>query len=98
MVTRKVLNELSRIPLKSKLGSAPVTTLGIVLDSVICPEAAPLWQRTVLPLLLSEGALRAESFLRRLCFDDRYHSGEIKSKSRTPSRYRERRDAPTTQH
>lgn len=51
------------IDLKAELGSAPVTTLGVIFDSVICSEATPLWQRAVLPLLLSECAFCAESFL-----------------------------------
>ena len=49
--------------LKSELSSAPVTTLGVVLDGIICSEANPLRKRAVLPLLLSEGTLCAESLL-----------------------------------
>ena len=53
-------------PLESELGSAPVTTLGVVLHGIIGSEADPLGKRAVLPLLLSEGALRAERLLRCL--------------------------------
>jgi hypothetical protein len=47
-------------PLKSELGSTPMTTLGVVLHGIIRSEADPLGKGAVLPLLLGEGALRAE--------------------------------------
>ncbi len=59
-------NESTELSLESELGSAPVTTLRVVLDGIIRSEANPLGQRTVLPLLLGEGALRAEGLLRCL--------------------------------
>ena len=49
--------------LESKLGSAPVTTLGVVFDSIVRSKTDPLGKRAVLPLLLGEGALGAESLL-----------------------------------
>jgi len=53
--------------LQSKLGTTPVTTLSIVLDAIVRAKTNPLWQRTVLPLLLGKSALCTESFLGWLC-------------------------------
>mmetsp|Transcript_17765 Transcript_17765/g.38757 ORF Transcript_17765/g.38757 Transcript_17765/m.38757 type:complete len:93 (+) Transcript_17765:82-360(+) len=50
--------------LKSKLSSAPVTTFRVIFDGIVSSETNPLRKRAILPLLLSEGTLRAESLLR----------------------------------
>jgi len=49
--------------LQSKLGTAPVTTLGIVLDGIVSAKPDPLWKGTVLTHLLGKSALGAECFL-----------------------------------
>jgi len=53
------------IILESKLSSAPMTTLGVVLYCVICTKTDPLWKGAILPLLLGKSALCTEGFLRR---------------------------------
>lgn len=54
------------ICLKTQLCSAPVTTLGVPLDLVICAQTDPLWQRAILTLLLGQSALGSECLLRWL--------------------------------
>jgi len=53
-----------------------VTPLRIVLDRVIRPEADPLGQRPVLPLLLCKSALSAEGLLGRLRVSEDTQRGE----------------------
>ena len=52
--------------LQSKLGTAPMTSLGIVLDRVVYLETDPLRKGSVLSLLFRESALGAKCLLRRL--------------------------------
>ena len=52
-----------------------MTPLGVVLDGVIRAKPDPLRQGTVLPLLLGQGALRAEGLLGRLFMYERNRGG-----------------------
>ena len=52
--------------LQSQLGAAPVTTLGIPLDTIVSSRPDPVRQRSVLSLLLGKRSLGSESFLGRL--------------------------------
>jgi len=62
------MSYLTVLLLQSQLGSAPVAALGIPLDGVVCFHPEPLWQRSVLSLLLRQRPLRPECLLGRLCF------------------------------
>ncbi len=57
--------------LKTQLGAAPVSALGVPLDGVIGSQTNPVWQRTVLPLLLGKRTLCSESLLGRLLVDSK---------------------------
>ncbi len=52
--------------LQSQLGTAPVTALGVPLDSIICFQTAPVRQGTILPLLLGKRQLGPKWLLRWL--------------------------------
>jgi hypothetical protein len=52
--------------LQSQLGSAPMTTLGVPLDGIICSHSNPLWQGTILSLGLGQSALGSKRLLRWL--------------------------------
>ena len=52
--------------LETKLGTTPVTSLSVILDSIVSAKTDPLGKRTVLSLSLRKGALGAESLLGRL--------------------------------
>jgi hypothetical protein len=49
--------------LKSQLGTAPVTTLGIPLDGIVRAHSDPLWQGAILPLRFRQSALGSERLL-----------------------------------
>ena len=52
--------------LETKLSPSPVSALGVVSDLVISPQANPLWERSVNPLLLGQDLLDPKGLLRRL--------------------------------
>lgn len=52
--------------LNAQLGSAPVSSLGVVSDFVISSKSNPVRNRLVLLLLDSKGALGAEALVGRL--------------------------------
>jgi hypothetical protein len=52
--------------LKTKLGTTPMTSLGVILDGIVSTETNPLRKRTVLSLFLGKGAFGTESLLRWL--------------------------------
>jgi hypothetical protein len=49
--------------LKTELSSSPVTTLGIVTNSVVSSETNPVWDGSVLLLLLSQNSLDFEGLV-----------------------------------
>jgi hypothetical protein len=57
---------LKKLNLQTKLGTTPVTSLGIVLDGIVELETAPLRKWAVLLRGLGKSALGAEGLLGRL--------------------------------
>lgn len=53
------------LSLDAQLGTAPMTTLGVVSDFVVCPEANPVWYRPILLGLLGQHPLDAEGLVGR---------------------------------
>jgi hypothetical protein len=49
--------------LKTELSSSPVTALGIVTNGVVGSETDPVWDWSVLLLLLSQNSLNFEGFV-----------------------------------
>lgn len=53
-------------PLQFELGTAPMTSLGIVSDLISRLHSDPLWDRSILSLLLSKNSLDLEGLVGRL--------------------------------
>lgn len=54
------------IRLQLELGTAPMTSLGVVSDLIAGLHSDPLWNGSVLSLLLRENSLDLEGFMGRL--------------------------------
>jgi hypothetical protein len=54
---------INNTSLKTKLGTTPMTSLCVILDSIVSAKTDPLGKRTVLLLRLCEGTLCTESLL-----------------------------------
>jgi hypothetical protein len=58
------LTSITRVfDLHAELGASPMSSLGIVSDSVTSLETDPLWQWSVLLLLLTQDFLGFEGFV-----------------------------------